>query len=89
MLVIRRRPGETLMIGDEVEIEVLETSGSQVKLGIRAPKNIPVARKEIYLTSRQNHAASQSYSGAAVERLLRQLPAPRVQSSSVCSDKHA
>ena len=47
MLVIRRRPGEALVIGEDVEIEILESSASQVKLGIRAPKSVAVLRKEI------------------------------------------
>jgi carbon storage regulator len=59
MLVIRRRAGEGLVIGDNIEIEVLESSGSQVKLGIRAPKEISVLRKEIRIVGDQNRAAAQ------------------------------
>jgi carbon storage regulator len=58
MLVIRRRPGESLFIGDDVELEVLEIAGSQVKLGIRAPKEVTVLRAEIHVTAEQNRAAS-------------------------------
>lgn len=70
MLVIRRRAGEALLIGDDIEIEVLETGGSQVKLGIRAPKHVVVLRKEIQLTGEQNLAASKEKSGVAVDSLL-------------------
>jgi carbon storage regulator len=73
MLVIRRRAGEALLIGDDVEIEVLDTGGSQVKLGIRAPKHVVVLRKEIQITGQQNVAASQEKSGAAVNSVLRTL----------------
>jgi carbon storage regulator len=73
MLVIRRRAGEALLIGEDVEIEILDTSGSHVKLGIRAPKHIVVLRKEIQITGQQNLAASKEKSGAAVNSLLRTL----------------
>jgi carbon storage regulator len=45
-------------VGDNVEIEILDSSPSQVKLGIRAPKSVIVVRKEIYITSAQNVEAS-------------------------------
>jgi carbon storage regulator len=73
MLVIRRRAGEALLIGEDIEIEILDTSGSSVKLGIRAPKHIVVLRKEIQITGQQNLAASKEKSGAAVNSLLRTL----------------
>jgi len=60
MLVISRRPGESVFIGDDIEVEVLEISHSQVKLGIRAPRSIPVLRREIRLTAQQNVVASQT-----------------------------
>jgi carbon storage regulator len=59
MLVIRRRVGETLVIGSDIEVEVLESGGSQVKLGIRAPREIGVVRKEIRTVGAQNLAAAQ------------------------------
>jgi carbon storage regulator len=73
MLVIRRRSGETLLIGEEVEIEILETGTSHVKLGIRAPKQVIILRKEIQITGQQNLAASKEKSGAAVNSVLRTL----------------
>lgn len=60
MLIIRRRRGESITVGDDVEIEILETSPTQVRLGIRAPKSVPVLRKEILLTRELNRAASGS-----------------------------
>ena len=73
MLVIRRRAGESFMIGDDVEIEILESTQSHVKLGIRAPKEIVVLRKEICLAREQNRAAARGVSPAAIGRLLSNL----------------
>ncbi|MGD1094135.1 MAG: carbon storage regulator [Bryobacteraceae bacterium] len=73
MLVIRRRTGESVFIGDDVEIEVLDSTSSYVKLGIRAPKDVLVLRREIHLTQQQNRTASQEISDAALTRLLHTL----------------
>ena len=48
MLILTRRIGETLMVGDEVTINVLDVKGNQVRIGINAPKNVAVHREEIY-----------------------------------------
>ena len=62
MLVIRRRAGESFLIDGDIEVEVLEVGATQVKLGIRAPKNIAILRKEVHLTGQQNQAASRGIS---------------------------
>ncbi|MBO1511743.1 carbon storage regulator CsrA [Metabacillus bambusae] len=60
MLVLTRKIGETIQIGDQIEVTVLSVQGDQIKLGINAPKDIEIHRKEIYLTIQEsnNEAAS-------------------------------
>ena len=48
MLILTRKTGECIMIGDTIEIQVVELKGDQVKIGINAPKNIKLYRKEVY-----------------------------------------
>lgn len=48
MLILTRRTGETVMIGNDVTLTVLGVKGNQVRLGFSAPKNVPVHRQEIY-----------------------------------------
>ena len=48
MLILTRRVGETLMIGDNVTVTVLGTKGSQVRLGVNAPRDVSAHREEIY-----------------------------------------
>lgn len=49
MLILTRRVGETLKVGDDVSVTVLRVNGNQVKIGIEAPSDVAVHRKEIYL----------------------------------------
>jgi carbon storage regulator len=58
MLIITRRPGEKIMVGDDVVVEVIEVSGSSVRVGIAAPRSVPVYREEIWATIRQENAAA-------------------------------
>ncbi|WP_022956731.1 carbon storage regulator CsrA [Perlucidibaca piscinae] len=48
MLILTRRVGETLMVGDEVTVTVLGVKGNQVRLGVNAPRDVAVHREEIY-----------------------------------------
>ncbi|AOH57112.1 carbon storage regulator CsrA [Peribacillus muralis] len=63
MLVLTRKPNEAIMIGDDIEITILSIEGEQIKLGINAPKNVEIHRKEIYLSIQQeNSEATQTES---------------------------
>ncbi|MEJ9211156.1 carbon storage regulator CsrA [Bacillus smithii] len=60
MLVLTRKKGETIQIGDDIEITVLAVKGDQVKIGIQAPKHVDIHRKEVYLEIQaENAKASQ------------------------------
>jgi carbon storage regulator len=48
MLVLTRKPDQSIMVGNEIEITILEVRGEQVRVGIRAPKNVAVHRKEVF-----------------------------------------
>ena len=50
MLALSRKQGEAIIVNNEIEITVLEIKGEQVKIGIQAPKSVPIYRKELYLS---------------------------------------
>jgi carbon storage regulator len=52
MLILTRRVGTTIMVGDEVTVTVLAVKGGQIRIGINAPKNIPIHREEVYERAR-------------------------------------
>lgn len=61
MLALSRRIGESIMIGKDVEVTIIEVKGEQVRLGISAPKSVPIHRKEIYLQIKE---ANQEVAGS-------------------------
>ncbi len=61
MLALTRKINETIVIGNDIELTILEIKGDQVKIGISAPKSVPIYRKEIYLQIKEaNKEAAQT-----------------------------
>lgn len=65
MLALTRKKGESLVINNNVEITVLDIRGDQVKIGITAPKDVPIYRKEVYLQIQKENQAAISVDGVA------------------------
>ena len=71
MLALTRKKGESIVLGNDIELVVLDIRGDQVKVGISAPKNVPVYRKEIYLQiQEENKAAGEIGNLEALKKLL-------------------
>ena len=71
MLALTRKKGEALVINNNIEITVLEIRGDQIKIGISAPKDVPIYRKEVYLRIQQENEAAISVDGLdALNNLL-------------------
>lgn len=72
MLALSRKKDEAIVINDDIEITVIEIKGDQVKLGISAPKSVPVYRKEVYLQIQQaNKEAAGSVDIKDIQNLFR------------------
>ena len=71
MLALSRKKGESLVLSNNIEVTVLEIKGEQVKLGITAPKDVPIYRKEVYTQIQAANEASVDTGGmAALKDLL-------------------
>lgn len=73
MLVIRRKIGESLLLGSEIELEVLAVEGGQVKLGVRAPREILILRKEIASARDANRNAARRALPVSLTSVLNRL----------------
>lgn len=69
MLALTRKIGESIVINNDIEITVLEVKGDQVKLGIDAPKSIPVFRKEIYIQIQEENKEAANNTAASFDFL--------------------
>jgi carbon storage regulator len=73
VLVLTRRPGESIMIGDEVVVTVLDVRGDVVRVGIKAPRSVQVHREEVYRELQKANREAASPSEQAVEALSEML----------------
>jgi carbon storage regulator len=84
MLILSRRPGESLTIGDEITITVVGVNGNQIRLGITAPREVRVLREEIYKAIQEENraAASALDSRRKLEDVFRQVGGRTKEGSS-------
>jgi carbon storage regulator len=73
MLVLRRRAGESFLIGDDIEVELLAITQQGAKIGIRAPKETIVLRKELKITQDQNTQAANGLSAMDLQHAIKKL----------------
>ena len=76
MLVLTRKSNQSIMIGDEIEISVLAIMGEKVRIGIQAPRSIPVFRKEVYLEIQGDRADDSQVREAVSDALDRLKSTP-------------
>jgi carbon storage regulator len=76
MLVLTRKSNQSIMIGDDIEVSVLSIMGEKVRIGIQAPRDIPVFRKEVYLEIQQERAEELTSVSNEVDQALRRLGEP-------------
>jgi len=69
MLVLSRKKGEQIVIGDDIEISIVDIQSDQVKLAIKAPKEVSVHRKEIYLQIQEENLRASKIDSTAVDKL--------------------
>jgi carbon storage regulator len=88
MLVMRRRAGESILIGEGVEIRILSIDRTRVKFGITAPRSVPVVARELDLVRKENLAAAQAPPEAAVAlaHALRSFMTPEPQPARTSSN---
>jgi carbon storage regulator len=68
MLIITRKPGEKIMLGDEIVVHVMEIVGNSVRVGIEAPRSVPVYREEIWDAVREENRAAADASADSLPR---------------------
>ncbi|GGN79297.1 carbon storage regulator [Actinoplanes lobatus] len=76
MLVLTRRAGESVMIGDDVVVTVLEARGDVIRLGIQAPRDVQVHREEVYRELQEANRAAVSPTDSAVKALAEMFEKP-------------
>jgi carbon storage regulator len=83
MLILARRPGERVVIGDEILVTVMEVSASTVRLGIEAPRGVSIFREEIWLAVKEeNRAAAEATADAFPSQLVSDAPLQRASETA-------
>jgi carbon storage regulator len=82
VLVLTRKSRQSIMIGDDIEVSVLSVIGDKVRLGIQAPREIPVFRHEVYLEIQQQKLAARSAAATEVTEALERLSAQPIIGSA-------
>lgn len=73
MLVLTRKPNQSIQIGDDIEIKILAIEGDQIKLGIDAPRNVEIHRKEIYLAIQEENSKAVNTSVDLIKQFADQM----------------
>ena len=73
MLVLTRKSNQSIMIGDDIEVSVLAIMGEKVRIGIQAPRSVPVFRKEVYVEIQQDRASEAEGEKQQVDEALERL----------------
>jgi carbon storage regulator len=73
MLVLTRKGNQSIMIGDDIEVSVLAIMGEKVRIGIQAPRDVPVFRKEVYLEIQEEQVTDGKDARGEVDAALRNL----------------
>lgn len=72
MLVLKRKTGEAIQIGDDIELTILAIEGDQIKIGIKAPRQVDIHRKEVYLSIQEENTEASRSTGLIGELLKQQ-----------------
>ncbi|UOQ45730.1 carbon storage regulator CsrA [Halobacillus salinarum] len=72
MLILNRKEGESIRIGDDIEVKIVSVEGGQVKLGIDAPRSLDVYREEVYRAIQEENTEAASFSGELLNYLKNQ-----------------
>lgn len=71
MLALSRKKDESIIINNDIEITILEVKGDQVKIGVTAPKSVPIYRKEIYVQMKESNKEAAQSTMAIIQKFLK------------------